>query len=573
MTGRFGSGARARRLALAALLGAYLAPVLPEEAAARPGGGHSYRSGSSRSSSTRSSRSSRTRSSRSSSGSSRVSGGSTSTSRRPAVVTRARAIHLGSARLQDRRSWAPGAASLYGAPPPRPAELNVEQPGTFQVVSAVLLLLLFAALTGPLLLIALVLFLVRRARGSGWSTAAAAAAASTPAGGEARVRRELAAIRALDPDFSLVLFADFLGGLYVEAHAARGRGTLDLLAPYLMPAARATLAGLGVTPVPYGVVGAIRPLRVSGLEPASPVVRVSLEIEACYGEGAEGAAPRSYFAVERWHLLRHKSARSRPPERVRVYGCPGCGAPLDRIVGGACGHCQRVADGGALDWQVEAIEIVARSEQGPMLTGTAEERGTELPTVRDPELGAQLAALREKDPAFDEAAFFARVGLVFQTLQVAWSSLEWERARPFLSDHLHAAQGYWIAAYRAAGLRNVTQNARIQRLEMVRVGSDRWFDAVTVRLWATGLDYTVRVSDGAVVGGSNARERAYTEYWTLIRGTGRTGPTRSEPVCPSCGAPLQINMAGVCGYCGAKVNSGAFDWVLSRIEQDDAYAG
>jgi len=32
-------------------------------------------------------------------------------------------------------------------------------------------------------------------------------------------------------------------------------------------------------------------------------------------------------------------------------------------------------------------------------------------------------------------------------------------------------------------------------------------------------------------------------------------------------------MAGICGYCQAKVNSGAFDWVLSRIEQDDAYTG
>jgi hypothetical protein len=32
-------------------------------------------------------------------------------------------------------------------------------------------------------------------------------------------------------------------------------------------------------------------------------------------------------------------------------------------------------------------------------------------------------------------------------------------------------------------------------------------------------------------------------------------------------------MAGSCEHCNAKVTSGEFDWVLSRIEQDEAYAG
>ena len=43
--------------------------------------------------------------------------------------------------------------------------------------------------------------------------------------------------------------------------------------------------------------------------------------------------------------------------------------------------------------------------------------------------------------------------------------------------------------------------------------------------------------------------------------------------CPNCGAPLAISMAGNCEYCSANVTSGEFDWVLSRIEQDEAYSG
>jgi len=30
---------------------------------------------------------------------------------------------------------------------------------------------------------------------------------------------------------------------------------------------------------------------------------------------------------------------------------------------------------------------------------------------------------------------------------------------------------------------------------------------------------------------------------------------------------------GTCTYCQAKVTTGEFDWVLSRIEQDEVYVG
>jgi len=158
-------------------------------------------------------------------------------------------------------------------------------------------------------------------------------------------------------------------------------------------------------------------------------------------------------------------------------------------------------------------------------------------------------------------------------MQVAWSSLAWDKARPYLSDNLWTAQTYWIDAYRRSGLRNVMESPRIGKLELARITSDRWFDAVTVRVFAAGRDYTVRDSDGAVVGGDKSRDREYTEYWTLIRASTAKGPAKRDDACPSCGAPLAINAAGQCGHCQVKLTSGQFDWVLSRIEQDEVYEG
>ena len=78
---------------------------------------------------------------------------------------------------------------------------------------------------------------------------------------------------------------------------------------------------------------------------------------------------------------------------------------------------------------------------------------------------------------------------------------------------------------------------------------------------------------GEVVGGSRKDDRKYTEYWTLIRGAKVRGAPRADGSCPACNAAVKVGMEGNCAYCGALVTAGDFDWVLSRIEQDDSYTG
>jgi hypothetical protein len=312
---------------------------------------------------------------------------------------------------------------------------------------------------------------------------------------------------------------------------------------------------------------------VSGLEPGSSTVRIEIEFESNYCETPEARAEQSYYAREGWTLSRARGVLSRTPDRARVFVCPSCGAPLDTMVGGQCSYCQAATDTGQFDWVVERIVLADRETRVPMLTGTTEEKGTDRPTVVDSDLSRRFAELTTRDPSFAWPAFQARVGLIFGAMQTSWSNREWAKVRPFVSDNLFEMLAYWIEAYKKERLRNVTEGARIEQLELARVASDKFFDALTVRLFATSLDFTIADDDGRVVGGSRNKPRRYTEYWTLIRASGKTGTARTDGACPSCGAPLQIEMAGHCTYCRAKVTCGEFDWILSRIEQDDVYEG
>jgi ribosomal protein L37AE/L43A len=68
--------------------------------------------------------------------------------------------------------------------------------------------------------------------------------------------------------------------------------------------------------------------------------------------------------------------------------------------------------------------------------------------------------------------------------------------------------------------------------------------------------------------------RRWSEYWTFIRNrNAKAQHARTELSCPNCGAPLKVNATGICQFCGGKVTSGEFDWVLSKIEQDESYSG
>lgn len=384
-------------------------------------------------------------------------------------------------------------------------------------------------------------------------------------------RRELLGLQQYDPNFSLVLFDDFLVALYTEIKQAQGKNLLARYQPYLSQQAMSGLGNPGgeITSV---IVGSASIEEVSGVDPHSAQVRVKVAFETNYAvRYAQGES--ATYTHEEWMFVRKKDAKSRTPEKNRVIGCPNCGAPLDVIAAGVCTHCKANVTGGMFDWQVEWISVLGTEARGPMLTSTVEEVGTDFPTIVDPQAQSRFAALTAADPGTTWQSLSARIGLTFTEFQTAWAARDLVKMRPYMSDALFATQTFWVEEYKRQGLRNITEGAAIASLELANVTQDAFFDAVTVRLYASSLDYTVSDANNQIVSGNRTTPRKYTEYWTMIRGRGAKGPPKLDKSCPNCGAPLDVTMVGVCNYCKVKVTTGQFDWVLSRIEQDEVYRG
>lgn len=186
-----------------------------------------------------------------------------------------------------------------------------------------------------------------------------------------------------------------------------------------------------------------------------------------------------------------------------------------------------------------------------------------------------LAALKAKDPNFNEQMFLDRAQAAFFALQKAWMDRNLEPARVYMSDGIYHRWKVQIDAMVAAHKKNVLDNLVIGGVRIVKVQTDANFDAVTVRIDASAADYEVDDTSGKVVFGSQ-QNQPFTEYWTFIRSASartKAGEGAEITQCPNCGAPLSISESGVCSYCKAIVTSGQFGWVLDNITQASEWQG
>ncbi|MEP6635602.1 MAG: TIM44-like domain-containing protein [Acidobacteriota bacterium] len=459
----------------------------------------------------------------------------------------------------------------------------------FQLVRLLLYLTIEYPIIGipiDILLIAgVIYYFSRRAKRSAgavsnFSTAASTAAVSSEAQMSTQpdgFAGDVAQLRKFDPNFSEIVFTDFCYALYAKAQEARGHDsqTLDLFSPYISDGARNGLRQRnppGLKEVKGIIVGAMPINGVRGLD--TPLVSISVLFETNYTEVTQAnkqPVEMTYYVRERWDLERKRDVLSPTPAQATALHCPRCGAPLRRDTIGACAFCGTKIDSGEFQWYVRDISLLEREAKGPLLTADVPEVGTDYPSVIQPGFENARGNFESNNPSFSWAAFQKRARLIFDELQAAWSTLNWERARPHETDNIFQMHQYWIEAYRRQGLRNMLDQCVVTAMQPVKFGEDAFYNSITLRIGAQGYDYTIDAS-GEAVSGSRDRLRYWSEYWTFIRNRhAKPLAARADLNCPNCGAPLQVNLSGICAFCGGKITSGEFDWVLSRIEQDESY--
>jgi predicted lipid-binding transport protein (Tim44 family)/ribosomal protein L37AE/L43A len=389
-----------------------------------------------------------------------------------------------------------------------------------------------------------------------------------------RRAQDLGWLLRLDPTFSAPLFADLSRLLYVRIHEERGRDKLEVLQAFVAPEVRTALRARNpnATEVRDVILGTSA-LVSAGQD--GKAAGLTVMFEANYTE-VTGTKLQQWLVRERWTFARALTAQSPGPEKMRELRCPSCGSALETRTNGTCRNCDTLIDDGRLQWRVVEAKLLESTPLPPiqLQPGSGVEEGTNSPVVLQADLAARMRELGARHPEFSLAEFQQRVTSTFERIQEAWGAGAYDRARPYETDFLYQQHRYWIERYAREGLRNKLADVRVTQIVPVRVTMDAFVETITVRIFARMKDWTEN-REGRVLGGSKSGDRIFSEYWTFQRSAIlKAGKPGSLEQCPSCGAPLDnVSAAGVCGYCESKIASGDYDWVVSAIDQDEAYLG
>ena len=264
--------------------------------------------------------------------------------------------------------------------------------------------------------------------------------------------------------------------------------------------------------------------------------------------------------AERWTFGRGPAARSVVNGGVIAARCPACGAELRLALDGTCAHCKASVTNGSVDWVVVDV-------QPANYVGYSADSSLGFAAASIPE---GVAALTAADKDFSLGIFEGRVKTAFLALQDAWCKQNLDAGRAFMSPGAYFTWSAQLETMAAEGRRNVMENISVRAVQPVRIIHGKVFDDLTVRISAAAADFEVDGSGKVVFGDRSVKP--FMEDWTFQRSVGvatSNKPGTLENTCPSCGAPVSLTQIGECRYCKAAVTSGKFDWVVSRIDQED----
>lgn len=389
------------------------------------------------------------------------------------------------------------------------------------------------------------------------------------------IESDINTLKSYDPNFSKILFLDFASSLYNKFYSLKGQSDFKNLHPFFsdseMKNPKNTVSNQRIYEI---VIGSIKIYEVNNLE---YVTGIAVDIEANYTLEVNQKKTR-YHVIERWYFNRNKGVLSPEPEKLRKLVCPVCAAPVHFTDNGDCESCGTHINAGEMQWYVLKKQLLSQrvfSTKG--LAHYEAERGTGLQTIYQSGLNNRFADFSTKH-SFDWNVWrsdFTK-GVVheyFKKIYAAWSENNLLSVRNLLTDRVYESFMFWIKAYQRAGLKNKLENISISNVQFVALDMDKFYESITVRIYASSLDY-VEDSAGRVKGGSSKRARSFSEYWTFIRRTGVEKDVYDFSTCPNCGAPAdKMGQAGVCEYCGTKISNGDFSWVLAVITQDEVYSG
>lgn len=135
---------------------------------------------------------------------------------------------------------------------------------------------------------------------------------------------------------------------------------------------------------------------------------------------------------------------------------------------------------------------------------------------------ANTGGMLHSSPSFDERSFKDSVMDMFFRIQAAWMHRDLSPVSDILNSRMKEYLQEDIDRLISGKKINKVENIAVRSVDITESWQEDGFDCITVRVYATVLDYTVDETTGAVIEGSKTEPVKFEEYWTFEKAANST---------------------------------------------------
>jgi predicted lipid-binding transport protein (Tim44 family) len=142
------------------------------------------------------------------------------------------------------------------------------------------------------------------------------------------------------------------------------------------------------------------------------------------------------------------------------------------------------------------------------------------PAAPEWDLEKGLRQIKSMDPLFSEDRFKDQAMDYFFKIQGAWADRDMSTVKHLLTPEMFGILQGDADKMRQEGQINKLENIAVREVNITEAWQESGQDYLTVRIYATLLDYTINEKTGEIISGSKTDPVKFEEYWTFTRPVG-----------------------------------------------------
>ncbi len=171
-----------------------------------------------------------------------------------------------------------------------------------------------------------------------------------------------------------------------------------------------------------------------------------------------------------------------------------------------------------------------------------------------------IKRIKEYLPNFNESQFLQQGYKIFLDVEDAWMNFNLEKVRNSITDEMFNMYESQLTSMEVKGEQNIMSDFVLKDCGIIDAIKQNDNIEIKTRYIIEFYDYIIDKSTNKVLRGNKLRKlRMYYDMTFIMSST-----QQKIDKCPNCGAPIEVNSAGVCEYCGSKVVGENANWVMSK---------